>query len=103
MAAPRNRRHLLVPTAPNAEAYRPHPRAIGPATFARPEDREAHARVLTASLKQATQDISQRREAVGIEVPTAKPGIYIQFESPPGVDLKLESLEDRRRGIELVA
>ena len=33
----------------------------------------------------------------------AEPGVYIQFESPPGVELKLESLEDRRRGIELVA
>lgn len=33
----------------------------------------------------------------------AEPGLYIQFESPPGVDLKLESLENRSRGIELVA
>jgi hypothetical protein len=33
----------------------------------------------------------------------AEPGIYIQFESPPGVELKLESLENRKRGIELVA
>jgi hypothetical protein len=29
--------------------------------------------------------------------------LYIQFESPPGVELKLESLEDRRKGIEIVA
>ncbi len=33
----------------------------------------------------------------------AEPGVYIQFESPPGVEMKLESLEDRRQGIELVA
>jgi hypothetical protein len=29
--------------------------------------------------------------------------LYIQFESPPGIELKLDSLEDRRQGIELVA
>ncbi|HLH12723.1 MAG TPA: S8 family peptidase [Methylovirgula sp.] len=33
----------------------------------------------------------------------AEPGVYIQFESAPGVEMKLESLEDRRQGIELVA
>ena len=33
----------------------------------------------------------------------AEPGVYIQFESPPGVEMKLETLEDRRQGIELVA
>lgn len=33
----------------------------------------------------------------------AEPGLYVQFESPPGVGLKLESLEDRRQKIELVA
>jgi hypothetical protein len=40
---------------------------------------------------------------VGIAVHGAQPGLYIQFESPPGVELKLESLEDRRKGIEIVA
>ncbi len=33
----------------------------------------------------------------------AEPGLYVQFESQPGVELKLESLEDRVSGIELVA
>jgi hypothetical protein len=33
----------------------------------------------------------------------AQPGLYVEFESPPGIELKLESFEDRRRGIEVVA
>ena len=45
----------------------------------------------------------ERRESLGITVHGAEPGVYIQFESPTGVELKLDSLEDRRKGIELVA
>jgi hypothetical protein len=67
------------------------------------ENRVAHG----LSLKQAIQDAeaagSRRREAVGFYVRGAKPGIYVEFESLPGVPLNLNSLEDRRRGIELVA
>ncbi|HXH26018.1 MAG TPA: S8 family peptidase [Vicinamibacterales bacterium] len=29
--------------------------------------------------------------------------MYVQFDSPPGVELKIESLEDKRKGIEVVA
>jgi len=40
----------------------------------------------------AEQEAAARRQATGLDVHGAKPGIYVQFESPPGVDLKLESL-----------
>ena len=33
----------------------------------------------------------------------AEPGIYVQFDSPPGVELKIESLEHKTKGIEVVA
>src|SRR5690606_29052489 len=46
--------------------------------------------------------IRDRQELV-VSVHGAEPGLYVQFESPPGIALKLESLEDRRKGIELVA
>jgi hypothetical protein len=36
-------------------------------------------------------------------LPIVEPGLYVEFESPPGVELKLESLENRRRGLEIVA
>lgn len=103
MPAPRNRKHLLIPTPPLTEDYTPHPRKIEPPTFPRPSDRRKHAARLNAALKRAVRETKERREAVGISVHGAEPGLYIQFVSPPGVDLNLEALEDRRKRIELVA
>jgi hypothetical protein len=103
MPAPRNRKHLLVRTAPSAEAYRPHPRKIEQPTYAGPPDRQRHAAALRDALTEAQRQAEANRAAVEISVHGAQPGLYVEFESPPGVDLKLESLEDRRRGIEMVA
>jgi hypothetical protein len=103
MPAPRNRKHLLVRAAPSSEAYRPHPRKIEQPVFAGPPDRRRHAGALRDALTEAQREAEAAREEVGIFVHGAQPGLYIEFESPPGVELKLESLEDRRRGIEIVA
>jgi hypothetical protein len=103
MAAPRNRRHLLAPAPPQTEAYTPHPRKVEPVGFTRPGNRQEHAARLQRALSAATEESRTSREAQGITVRGAKPGLYIQFESLPGVPLKLESLEDKREGIELVA
>lgn len=103
MAAPRNRRHLFVPTPPSAEAYRPHARTVVQPPVPGPIDRRRHAANLRAALEQAQRDAGRNREAMGISVHGAEPGLYIQFEGPPGVELKLESLEDRRKEIEVVA
>src|SRR5262249_42099655 len=62
-----------------------------------------HARALRRELTVVEQEAHQARDATDISVHGAEPGIYIQFESPANVELKLESLEDRRKGIELVA
>lgn len=103
MPAPRNRKHLLVRAEPSAEAYRPHPRKIEQPSYAGPADRRRHAATLRDALTEARRQAEANREAVEISVHGAQPGLYVEFESPPGVDLKLESLEDRRRGIEVVA
>ena len=103
MPAPRNRRHLVVPGPPSTDAYRPHGRPINPKPFPRPGDRPAHAKALTEALRQAEEEASQRRATTSITVHGAEPGLYIQFESPPGIELRLESLEDRGKGIELTA
>jgi hypothetical protein len=71
--------------------------------FAGPADQQAHAAALRSALDQARGETTERRETLGISVHGAEPGLYIQFESPAGVELKLDSLEDRRKGIELVA
>jgi hypothetical protein len=103
MAAPRNRRHLLIPTAPQTEAYRPHPRRVPPVEVPAPENRRRHAGALRAALNQAQRDARTSREQRAIEVHGAVPGVYVQFESTAGVDLKLESLEHKSKGIEVVA
>jgi hypothetical protein len=103
MPAPRNRKHLLVPTAPTADPYTPHVRRIERPAYAGPADRQRHAAALRDALTEAQAESQASRAAMDITVHGAEPGVYVEFESPPGVELKLESLEDRRRGIELVA
>jgi hypothetical protein len=103
LPAPRNRRHLTVPNPPTTNPYRPHGKKIKTPQFPGPRDRLAHARTLREALQHAAAQASECRAATGIKVHGAEPGLYIQFESPPGIELKLESLENRQKGIELVA
>jgi hypothetical protein len=68
-----------------------------------PTDRKAHARQLVGELTKATEGAARRRAETDVLVEGALQGVYVQFEGPPGVPLKLESLEDKRAGITLVA
>ena len=103
MPAPRNRKHLLVPAAPEVERYSPHPRNIGTVPYSGPQDRDRHATALQNALSEAWEEAAIARAATGIFVHGAQPGLYVEFESPPNEDLKLDSLEHRGRGIETVA
>lgn len=103
MSAPRNRRHIFVPEPPATEPYTPHSPRIDARDIDRPQDRRAHAEVLTASYEGIRAATEEDRSAATIEVHGAKPGLYVQFESRPGVELKLEPLENRTKGIEVVA
>lgn len=103
MPAERNRRHIIIPISPTTENYRPHGREIKPKPYPGPTDRPAHARTLQEALQQAATEAAEGRAAAGVTIQGAVPGVYILFESPPDVELKLESLEDRRKGIELRA
>src|SRR5262245_12423995 len=103
MAAPRNRRHILIRTPPRRDDYRPHPRKIELAAPPATPNRRRHASALKASLREAQREAQTRRGAAEIVFHGAEPGIYIEFASRPGLELKLESLEDKRKGIELVA
>lgn len=103
MAAPRNRKHILVPGSPTAEEYKPHGRKIDPTKTAPPTSRVKHGKALERALKAAVTLANKRRDEAGIEVHGAEPGLYVQFESQPGVPLQVTSLEDSRQGIEVVA
>lgn len=103
MAAVRNRKHLIVRRDPAVEPYTPHGAAIRPRPAPAPRNRRSHALRLKSALLRAGRDVERERERAGVTVHGAEPGLYIQFESQPDIPLKLESLEDRRAGIELVA
>lgn len=103
MAAPRNRRHLLIPLPPAAEPYRPHPRKVPTPEFPEPANRRRHAAALRTALTQAQNESNDSRQQLAVTVHGAIPGVYVQFDSVPDVNLKLESLEHKRKGIEVVA
>lgn len=103
MVALRNRRHIIVTRAPISEPYTPHNRKMDIPKLPSPQNRRAHGQALRQLLEVAVVEAHQRREQAGVQVPGAVPGLYVQFESQPGVPLHLSSLEAVRQGIELVA
>lgn len=104
MPAPRDRRHILVTAPPSVEAYTPHPAGGPPPRLPVPKGgRPSHGAKLKASLEQAQLDAEARRAAIAFEVPGAEPGLYVQFQSVPGISLNLPSLEDQKKRIEVVA
>lgn len=85
MAAPRNRKHILVSKAPRVDSYTPHGgRRTTKVPGAPPIGRPAHAASLKASLEQAARDAVARRASAGIAVHGATPGVYVELEAVPG-------------------
>lgn len=103
MPAPRNRKHILVPGPPSVEAYKPHPPNIKPTKPAPPTSRAKHGKALERALETAVIEASKRRRDAGVAVHGAEPGVYVRFDSQPGVPLQVTSLEDAGQGIEVVA
>jgi hypothetical protein len=65
MVAQRNRRHLMVRTAPAVEEYTPHDRKIPPRLIPPPAKRRSHAAKLKAVLQRAQRDVERERQTVG--------------------------------------
>ncbi|MDX2052701.1 MAG: S8 family peptidase [Polyangiaceae bacterium] len=99
----RDRAHILVRDRPNADAYSPHPRTITPKAPPSPADPGGHAAALKQALLEAEATSQTRRDALGIQVAGATPGLYVRFDSQPNFRLKLDSLDARGAGIELVS
>ena len=99
MAAPRNRRHILVADPPQTEAFTTR-RSARAKEFQRPPNRAEHARQLTVALSRAVEQAAfgERQEA---QAEGARTGILVSFRAPPGVELNLKSLENKRAGIEV--
>ncbi|RZO49169.1 MAG: S8 family peptidase [Sandaracinaceae bacterium] len=111
MASKRDRQHIQVPAEPwrTREAYTPHggggpSKKPGPPAIGRP----SHGKLLEHAIEDAATRATQRRAAAAVDITGATPGMYLEFESSPGWDLALQSMEKRlakdpRRHIELVA
>ncbi|NKC12754.1 MAG: S8 family serine peptidase [Gammaproteobacteria bacterium] len=93
--------HLVVPASPETRPYT-NPASGGSRAFATPtRNRQAHAQALISqfeALRSTEKTRAQERLAHGLSVQN---GLYLTFESEAGFELKFESLEAMRSGIEL--
>lgn len=102
MAESPNLPHLIIRGTAASEKYIPPDLGGRKAPFPQ-RNRQVHGKKLLKQLQEVAGEakaLGQERTALGIDAPD---GICIQFESEPGFDLKLDSLERIRSGIELLA
>ena len=94
------RRHVLLTGTSAAEPYTSPQQGGGEARLP-PVDPAKHGNALKKQLDRAWKDLKARdarHDAVAVE---ARRGVYLEFASAPGFDLALQSLEDKRAGVEL--
>jgi hypothetical protein len=103
VAPPFDLPHIRVPGRPSAERFQPLTRESALPQPPPRDGRAAHAEALGAAFQSAVAEAAERRRAARLTVRGAVPGLYVQFESEPGVPLNLPLFEDLGRGIELVA
>jgi len=95
--------HLLIKDTATTSRYTRPPRSITGGLNLPRRNRTAHANRLIREIERAQRqeaNIIQEQKVFGID---AGNGIYLSFESEPSFDLKFESLEFQRSGIELCA
>lgn len=95
--AERNWLHVTVTRDPRVDEYTPTGSVRGPKSPPSPSDRVQHGRDLVAQLEAAVDAAAQRKARKGnLRVEGALEGIYVQFESHPGFELALTSLEPQK-------
>lgn len=97
MTDEQRRPHFLLSGHITTEPFRP-PRTQGRASRVASVDRQAHGTHLKGQFKELEVEMASAKEAAaGVETP----GLLIEFESFPGIELAFESLDRSRSGIEL--
>ena len=94
--------HFLISDTAHSEPYTPIS-SRGKTFRLPPRHRQSHGQKLLRQfdrIREESRTIISEQRAFGID---AGNGIYIQFESEPDFELKFESLEATRSGIELLA
>lgn len=103
--AERDRPHLFVPPSRAITTpFTPHGAGGGEGPSLPARDRTAHGRRLASAVQDAVDEGAGRKaasaRAVGME---PDDGLILQFESFPGLELALESLEDRQAGAAMLS
>ncbi len=90
-------RHIFLAGPTRTQGFT-SPRQGGAAPRIPVRDRDSHSRRLQQQLQQAWNEVDQRQAVVHVE----RQGAYIEFESSPGFDLEIKSLEHIKSGIQLL-
>jgi Subtilase family len=96
--ADRNRPHILVSGRARLELYRRPPRRIEGEGHQHPQDRAAHVARLLQEIEAASASIAAGRQVPVTQIEGVTAGAYLVFESFPGIELALESLDPRGSG-----
>ncbi|MGH9846138.1 MAG: S8 family peptidase, partial [Blastocatellia bacterium] len=94
-------RHILLFNLGSPERFT-SPRLGRSKSILIPRDRQRHGQKLKKQLQEAARKGNEQSQQMPPEE-LVKKGFYIEFESDPGFELKVESLKGERQGIELVA
>ncbi len=96
--AERNRAHVFVERPALAQPFTPPLRPITPKQWPAPEQRKQHGLNLSASIQAAATAGHNRRPASSGYL-GANSGVYVTFQSFPGVELVLERLDPRQGNV----
>ena len=96
--ADRNRPHIFVSGRTQVERYRRPRRKIEGEAHQHPDDRAAHVAELLQAIEAARELTTLARQGRLTQVEGVTAGAYLVFESFPGLDLALESLDPRGKG-----
>jgi len=81
---------------------RPYSRGFNVSKTIPSQDRPGHGAALGGQIKQLKDDYEQFKQARSPFPFRYQDGLIVEFESPPGVELQLKSLESKRQGFELL-
>lgn len=91
--APRDRQHILIRQPAQAEPFTPPSRKITGRAHPVPEDRRTHGETLLGALRGADDQARAHRAQSPVDIPQRAEGIYVTFESFPGLELLLEKFD----------
>jgi hypothetical protein len=65
-------------------------------------DRQAHGASLGGQIKQLKDEYEKFKQVRSAFLFRHQDGLIVEFQSPPGIELQLKSLESKRQGFELL-